>query len=72
MSIQFSDGQHNANYESINDRRLMRSESNSSTQRNHHHQHTSSNRRDKSIDSLSELRLMPEISIIGKSSDVNR
>ncbi|CAH8440674.1 unnamed protein product [Schistosoma haematobium] len=69
---EFSDGQHNTNYESINDRRLMRSESNSSTQRNHHHQHTSSNRRDKSIDSLSELRLMPEISIIGKSSDVNR
>ncbi|CAH8483429.1 unnamed protein product [Schistosoma bovis] len=69
---EFSDGQHNANYESINDRRLMRSESNSSTQRNHHRQHTSSNRRDKSNDSLSELRLMPEISIIGKSSDVNR
>ncbi|XP_018645927.1 hypothetical protein Smp_163490 [Schistosoma mansoni] len=68
---EFTDGQHNTNYDSINDRRLMRSESNSSsTQRNHHRQHSSNSRRDKSIDSLSELRLMPEISIIGKSSDV--
>ncbi|VDQ00074.1 unnamed protein product [Trichobilharzia regenti] len=41
----------------------------------HHHQHHHSpaaGNRDRSIDSISELRLMPEISITAKSSDINR
>ncbi|KAK4473093.1 hypothetical protein MN116_004281 [Schistosoma mekongi] len=70
MFTEFSDGQHSVNYESITDRRVMRSESIASSQRNQ--KHSSSSRRDKSIDSLSDLRLLPEISTMGKSPEMNR
>ncbi|CAH8834651.1 unnamed protein product [Trichobilharzia szidati] len=85
---EFSDGQYATSvYESTNERRLLRSDSISSQRghqqqhqqhqhrppsHNRQHHHSPAGNRDRSIDSMSELRLMPEISITAKSSDINR